>query len=361
MASRNFKLRNYYPGDQHAICALFEKVFGKPMGDTESIRHWQWEYTENPVKDIFIKLAWDNEQLVGQYAASPVRMHFEGQDLIVALSHDTMTDPQYGGLGIFKNTAEALYKDQETAGHFFIYGFPNHNSIHGFKKYLNWHQIMPLPVHIRPIGIMTQFLKRMLANGHHSSFNDHETILSQDSVLLLCKSSTYDLLIESKFGDWADNLWQRCRSQHRVWVIRDKTYLNWRYVSRPESKYDIISIWQGDTAVGYVITSCVEKNFGKTLFVLDFMVDQDFPEAAGILIKYIIIVAKKSNAVFASVLLTPGSCYRRLFRRYLFLPLPEIMFPKPMYIGVRCFQPAINRTVIDPNAWSFSWGDNDVL
>jgi len=111
--NKSFKLRGYKPGDENTICALFEKVFGKPMGKTESIRHWQWEFLENPVKGLFVKLAWDKERLVGQYTASPLRVCADGKEIIAALSHDTMTDPQYEGLGIFRNIAEALYCEQE--------------------------------------------------------------------------------------------------------------------------------------------------------------------------------------------------------------------------------------------------------
>jgi hypothetical protein len=146
-----------------------------------------------------------------------------------------------------------------------------------------------------------------------------------------------------------------------LWVIRDNTYLNWRYISRPEAKYSIVSAWRGTSPVGYVITTCVEKKFGPTLFVLDFLVDLDFKNVAETLIRYVVKVAKDSGAVFASVLLTPGSRYRYLFRRHLFLQLPEMLFPQPLYFGARCFNPTLIDVVYDPKAWSISWGDNDVL
>lgn len=357
---KSFEIRNYKPGDEVAICALFEKVFGKPMGKTESLRHWRWEFLENPADGLFVKLAWNKDKLAGQYAASPVQMYADGRDIIAALSHDTMTDPEYGGSGIFRAAAEAVYSAQNDAGQRFIYGFPNRNSIHGFIKYLKWQQIMPAPVHIRPVRISKSISRKICGNKETSS-SASENTCQDTSSLLSVKSGKYKLLVETEFGDWADELWIRCRNQHRLWVVRNKAYLNWRYVNKPENKYHIVSIWQGFQPVGYVVLACTNMNFGDTVFIMDFLVDLNFKYAADVLIRYVVNVAKENECAFASVLLTPGSKYLHIFRKKLFLPLPERLFPQPLYFGARCFDPSMNKLVSDSKAWSISWGDNDVI
>lgn len=356
---KSFEIRDYKPGDEAAICALFERVFGKPMGKTENIHHWRWEFLENPAGGLFIKLAWDKEKLIGQYAVSPVQMYADGRNITAALSHDTMTDPQYGGLGIFRTTAEALYSEQTNAGQSFIYGFPNRNSIHGFMKYLKWQQIMPAPVHIRPVRISKSISKKIFHGGYSSS--DKDDALGNVSSSLIDKSGKYKLHEETEFGDWADDLWLRCCNQHSLWVTRNKAYLNWRYATKPENKYHIVSIWQGFQPVGYVVIACTNMNFGDAVFVMDFLVDLNFKYAADLLIRYVVNVAKKNECAFASVLLTPGSKYLHLFRKKLFLPLPERLFPQPLYFGARCFDPSMSKLVNDPKAWSISWGDDDVI
>ncbi len=357
---KSFEIRGYHPGDENAICALFEKVFGKPMGKTESLRHWRWEFLENPADGLFVKLAWDNERLVGQYAASPVQMYANGSNSTATLSHDTMTDPEYGGLGIFRVAAEALYREQTNAGQGFIYGFPNRNSIHGFIKYLQWQQIMPAPVHIRPVRI-SKSISRKIFHSETGPSAASESAFQDAASLLTGKSGKYKLHVETEFGDWADDLWMRCRNQHRLWAVRNKAYLNWRYVTKPENKYHIVSIWQGFQPAGYVVIACTNMNFGDTIFIMDFLVDLNFKYAADLLIRYVVNVAKKNECAFASVLLTPGSKYLHIFRKKLFLPLPERLFPQPLYFGARCFDPSLNHLIFDPKAWSISWGDNDVI
>jgi len=357
---RPFEILDYKPGDENAICALFERVFGKTMGKTESLRHWQWEFRENPAEGLFVQLAWDGDKLVGQYTASPVQMYANNGNFTAALSHDTMTDPQHSGLGIFRATAEALYREQTDAGQRFIYGFPNRNSIHGFEKYLKWQQIMSAPVHIRPVCIFKNIFHKIFHTKNVTS-PVGESNLQNTAYLFLDKSGKYRIRVEKEFADWADELWMRCRDQHNLWVVRNKTYLNWRYVAKPENKYRIVSIWQGTQPVGYMVFACSDMKFGDTLFIMDFLVDLNFKDAADLLVRYVINVAKKNNCAFVSVLLTPGSKYLNIFRKKLFLQLPEFLFPQSLYFGARCFDHTMEQLVNDPKAWHISWGDNDVI
>jgi hypothetical protein len=358
--NNSFVLKAYNPGDENAICALFERVFGKPMGKTESLRHWRWEFLENPADGLFVQLAWDGDKLVGQYTASPVQMYANGINFTAALSHDTMTDPKYGGLGIFRAAAETLYRQQTDAGQGFIYGFPNRNSIHGFIKYLQWQQIMPAPVHIRPVSIFKNSFNKILHTENDTS-SVGESNLQNTASLFLDKSGKHRMRVEKEFGDWADELWMRCRNQHRLWVVRNKDYLNWRYVTKPENKYHIVSIWQGDQPVGYVVIARSDMKFGDTLFIMDFLVDLNFECAADLLVRYVINVAKKNKCAFVSILLTLGSKYLNIFRKKIFLPLPKFLFPQPLYFGARCFDPKMRQLINDPKAWHISWGDNDVI
>ena len=59
---KDWTIRRYKPQDEERIIALFHEVFGKHMGKTESIKHWNWEYINNPIDRIEILLAiYDNK------------------------------------------------------------------------------------------------------------------------------------------------------------------------------------------------------------------------------------------------------------------------------------------------------------
>ena len=319
------------------------------MGATESICHWQWEYLGNPTRNMFIKLAWDGDKLISHYAVSPVRVWIQGNDITAALSHDTMTDPKYSRLGIFSKLAESIYAKQRSAGHGFVFGFPNRNSIHGFKKKLNWRQIMPTPVYIRPVNVPRAIFKKLFKKREYWGVSQKKTV------------ANFKIRNETQFGGWVDDLWIRCCNQHRLWVVRDQSYLNWRYAHRPENAYHILSIWCDNIPIGYTVLTFQKKRFGKILFVLDFLVDISFKSVAHKFIHKIMELSEKNNATLVSVLLTPGSKYQKAFLKHYFFSLPERMFPQPLFFGARCFETSLDKIVFEPTAWSISWGDNDVL
>lgn len=360
---RKWEIRDYRPGDEFAITTLFERAFGKRMGATESLEHWRWEYLENPLQSRLIKLAWDGPRLVGHYAASPRRVRLDGHDVIAALSLDTMTDPEYGRLGVFVSTAEALYNDQTRLGQVFVYGFPNANSIHGITKRLRWRRIMPTPVHVRPIN-PTSFLARRLPIWLASVVSCAISLGADFASKMTDRCpQTGNLILreEGGFGSWANNLWERCCDQHRVWLIRDYSYLNWRYGHRPENTYHVVTAWRGEKAAGYVVMTIADSGVGRTCFVLDLVADVKIPGALAALVAEVVAYAARRGVDFASALLTPGCRYRSAFRQNLFLPLPEVWFPKEIYFGARAFDSSVADVLFDRHAWSISWGDNDVL
>ena len=81
--SKSFEIRSYNAGDENAICALFESVFDRPMGATESIRHWQWEFLENPVKPVAIMLAWQGGKLIGHYVVNSLRAWVQDKEFLI--------------------------------------------------------------------------------------------------------------------------------------------------------------------------------------------------------------------------------------------------------------------------------------
>jgi len=361
---RSWALRDYAPGDERSIIELFERVFGKPMGPTESRRHWDWEFAQNPMNaGMFIKLAWDGTRLAGHYAVNPLRVCVDGEELMAALSLDTMTDADYRGQGVFPVTAEALYSDLAESGAAFVFGFPNVNSIRGILKRLYWKEIMPPPVLIRPLSLL-----------HAAEWESRSRLLRASARLLGPLVERLPALPEfpsfcrlevrpvESFGDWADDLWSRCRGQHRIWTVRDRAYLEWRYAARPETDYRVCTVWSDGAVAGYVVTLNQEREVGNVCFIMDFLVDLKIRGAASRLLRDAVVHARRSRSSMLCALVAPASRYRSAFLRHLFLPLPRPLFPQDLHFGGRRFSDAVGpETFEDPSCWSISWGDNDVL
>jgi GNAT superfamily N-acetyltransferase len=115
------------------ILNLFELVYGKNLDKTL----WEWFYLENPFGDAVVSLAFENNILAGHYAVIPYYLIRE-QEIKSYLSMTTMVHPDFRGRGLFIKQAKTVYEKLMDLGADCVFGFPNENSAHGFKKHLGW-------------------------------------------------------------------------------------------------------------------------------------------------------------------------------------------------------------------------------
>lgn len=364
--AHEWELKEYTSHDEKKIVVLFEKVFGRPMDPAgDSLQHWSWEFLNRPEKDIAIRLAWDQEMLVGQYAAGPVRLFVDGKEYPAALSYDTMTDPDYQGCGIFTTLANQLFSDLMQKGYHSIFGFPNGNSIYGFVKKLGWRRIGAPPVFVRPLSpahILREKLKFSPRVAERIGALTTGLLLLPDRLLFGKTVKQVEIREETQFGDWADTLWGRCKNQHRIWVVRNSTYLNWRYIAKPFNRYQVYSAWNGSSIAGYVVVCREKKHAGSSTFVMDMMVDQDYLPAAEALLHKVIADAVAQNDTLVCSMVSPASPLRRIFMKHGFFKLPKWLFPQELHFAGRVLLDDIDDDFFyDLSSWGISWGDDDVI
>jgi len=359
---KDITFRSYKIGDEKAIVELFEKVFKKPMGCTDSLQHWKWEFESNSVKPISVCLAWDGERLVGQYAVNPIRVWVSGKQLLMALSLDTMTDPDYSRKGIFKKAALQLYQQLVEQGVSFVFGFPNINSIHGFKRKLDWKIIAVPPVYLCPITFLQPSQKTSLNLLKNLCFKTHKLILKKR--LSRTEKNHLHLIIRKDvlFDSWADELWQKCCTQHDVWAVRDSAYLRWRYNERPETSYEYYTAWHEGKIAGYVVTIDKIREEGPIKFVLDIMVDLKIKGVADALIAAVLRSSYEKRIALVSTIIMPGSHYKMTFLKNYFIPLPRMLFPQEIYFGAKSLtENPLMPDVLKQKSWHLCWGDTDLL
>jgi len=230
------EIRDYKKGDEIEILHLFEMVFKKPM----SIEYWLWRFENNPAGKHFIKLMWDNDKLVGHYAVSPVMMQIEDSNFLTSLSMSTMTHPEYGGRGIFKDLASSIYDQLENEkGVVSIWGYPNGNSHYGFVKNLGWKDLAV----VHTLGMTTERLTAKLSERIEiglSFSNLHAQILSE------------------------------CSAPFSVKINRSVAYLKWRYIDNPSNKY---TIFQFKDSNEFIVTKLYKSpNISDTweVFIMEF-------------------------------------------------------------------------------------------
>jgi len=355
-------IRKYRPGDEKQIINLFKLVYGKQMGKTESIKHWNWEYKKNPNNRIEIFLAIDKNKIIGHYAIIPMKMKIGNAEYIVSLSLDTMTHKRYRGQGIFPQLATNLYEDLGKNKIPITYGFPNSQSYKGFINKLNWFEISKVPIYIKPlnfVSIVNLYLKNIILSKFIGN------ILKSLFNLFIKKIQTpIDIEIKefTKIGNEFDTLWNNTKNEIIVGIVRDQVYLNWRYLQKPEDNYIIYGLMEKHILRGYTILKIEERFNLKIGLIMDILTDPSDTLYQTLLVNHAVSYFKKKKVDIISVIIYPFSRYYKAFRKQRFFHAFKLFFPEDIYFGARINNSDVDFSLIkNPRNWYITWGDTDVV
>ena len=219
------RLRRYQPGDEAGILSLFRTVFGKER----SPAYWQWQFRDNPAGQQILLAVTDGGEIVGQCAGIPVSVAIGNRTYAFSQMVDQMVHPRFRK-GLKRPGLQlALFLD------FFreFIGPGRGDMVYGF----------PIPEYERLIARLARTLVLQPVTGLVRE-------LSEGSEGSVAKTSHWRYRISrvDRFDRSVDRLWERCRPNLPLAVIRDARYLNWRYADCPDGCYTLLLVtdrWTG--------------------------------------------------------------------------------------------------------------------
>lgn len=314
------EVKDYKPGDENAILALFKLVFKKEM----NLNYWKWRFELNPAGAHFIKLMWIDDLLVGHYAVSPVKMNVFGKVEMTALSMTTMTHPEYGGKGIFNKLALKLYDELETQkGFTAIWGFPNRNSHYGFIKNLGWSDV----------GVIHNLTMQINISTSKQSQNIKES---------------------KNFSDKHERKLNELSSSFNINVIKDVKYLNWRYSLNPSQGYTVFDYEDG-IREGFIVTKIYPSNTQSGYYDLYLMELGLKKDQLDLMKTFIDHIMHHYNVSFDRV-----HIWLNLWdeRHIILEKMGFFSEGRSTFLGIR--NNTDNEGAANLKNWSYSFGDSDV-
>ena len=124
---------------EQSIRDLFHDSFDREL----PLDLWRWYYSDNPAGPACVSLYFEEDRLIGHYAAIPVTLSESNNAVRGYLSMTTMVHPLGRGRGLFRELASHVNQMLADDGASLICGFPNKNSAPGFAKYLGWKLLDP--------------------------------------------------------------------------------------------------------------------------------------------------------------------------------------------------------------------------
>ena len=356
MREPEFLERDYLPGDEHSIVTLFESVFGRPMGPSESTHHWNWEFRDGPSGPGLIRLALRENQLVSQYAVVPRVLACPMGTFRGALSLDTMTAPGARGHHLFPRLAEAVYARLADQGSKWVFGFPNHQSAPMFYRRLRWSRPCELRVYariLRPSQMEGSALHRgavLVATSALRAFGD-----SHDWLATSVRK--HDVTETLPSHDELDDFWQRSRNPMTCSVVRDGTYMHWRYPGRPQESYCYLVARDAGTIRGLAVLAVETRRGIQHGAIMECLAGRESGDTGIDLLRMLVVLARDRGVQLLTFLASPSdSSFRRDLRRAGFVGFPPGVLGESLSFGAR----ATGKVPV-PSEWSLSWGDTDLL
>jgi RimJ/RimL family protein N-acetyltransferase len=277
---QRWSVRQYQPGDESQILELQKVVHPSRQYHREqwtSRAHWlrwrQWVQQANPVRPARILLAEDDTKIVGHH--SLIFMLLKVGDQIVRACQPTgrMTHPEYRRQGIALKFQGQLLDETEREGVYITIGFPN-KAAHAVDmktgyvfdiattrivfRPLNWGNAIRLRIGTRVLARFGAIVGRIL----YGVFYRAKGVPVVEGLTISQVPS---------FDERVNEFWARVSRQYEIMVVRNREYLNWRYVAVPDIDYSIYIAEKGGEICGYLVLRFMQREHAKLGVICDIV------------------------------------------------------------------------------------------
>jgi hypothetical protein len=160
----------------------------------------------------------------------------------------------------------------------------------------------------------------------------------------------------AKFDQRVDSFWERISRNYPVIIVRNQSYLNWRFVRRPDAKYTLLAATRGDNLVGYIVLRVIEKFGIQCGYLTDFLVEGRSSSLLRYLIYKTIAYLRNERTEFIICLATMQFFRQTLYRMGF---IPWWLKPKYFYPCLALPDPEL-QVFRDSRQWYLTMGDGDL-
>lgn len=355
-----WSLRGLRDGDEEGILDLWKVVYPERDYDRERwLRWWRWMYKENPAGPGWIQIAEHDGRIIGQSAIIPATMKVGAEVIAVFQSIDTMTHPGYRRQGIYETLAKTVYaeaaKDNVRVG----YRFPNKFSHPIAIKKLDWYDVAAMQTVSKPLH-WGNALKMRISNRFLLVLGAAVGNLAGNIFYRSKKTPAVEGLSIAEvpsFDERINDFWAKVANQYPIMIVRNKDYLNWRFVAVPDIRYAIFIAENRGEICGYLVLRCLQRQQTKVGIIFDIMAQSEKIAQCLIAKAVELCEREKVDLVYSSKMV--GKSLAKAFRNNGFMSPPFMPgTPFCIYSNSSTISSELLR---NPKNWFVQIGDSDVL
>jgi len=364
-------VRKYQEGDEQGISNLLMVVAGHSHSDSI----WNWRYRKNPFGSI-AGVAESNGEIVGYMGliAKPLKVmnkEIRGCEAVSLVVH-----PNFRRQGMFLAIGRYIMGEAEKQGLGICYGFPNVPAYGGHLKY-GWFDAGRLPIFVKFVSVSslrTDRVKDFLSKTWLkplANFLDKRIFSFILRILLFlyngyCRvayrlSDKLDGVKVSSikcFDERFDDLWKAASKGRKVMVVRNRQYLNWRYVEKPMalSSYVMFAAEKNDEVSGFIVLLCVKLDGMKYGFIVDLLTVPNDSATVKALISRALTYFKEQKVDLITCWMSGDTTCQRILRSFAFhLGKPEMFIARVNSVDMTIFRPILQNI----QNWYLTLGESD--
>jgi hypothetical protein len=342
------EIRRYRSGDEHALTALFDAVFGRRMSE----REWRWKLapTPNPPN---VWLATHAERPIFQYAAIPTRFEIGGRASDVMVAVDAMTAPAFRRRGLLTNVVARAHEAWRDAGIAFVLGLPN-EQWGSRTRALGWRELFPLQWLARPLRPEALIARRVSLPAMRN-IRMFGAVWDRFANRNLARRADIEVTETVGAGPEFDVIWERCRGDTAFSAVRDAAWIERRIMSSPTRNYQVLLAHQRNVPTASLTYSLNRSDGRTTAQLTEILAAEGDAASRGALLLELLRRLREHDADLVYTLAVPGTPLFAWFRSAGFVRGPSF--------GVQLVPLATDvpfERLRDARAWRLTGADFDV-
>lgn len=328
------------------------ELFGERFPDGTAQDFYRWKYFDNPLGPAIVGIATAGGSLVSVVAATPKRIWLSRKTVLAYELGDFLTDENYRGMGLFSQLIDLVCREACVRGSSLVYVRPNDVSFPILAGKLSFHEAQRIDA--RRFAIPSRTLSRK--TGIPASllrFSGMDWLLNNRCIPRSPGSAVTAVPVE-RFGKEIDQLWQRASAGYDFALVRDSSYLNWRFSDCPTPYKIWLALRNGQT-VGFLVTSA--DRTAPTAAIIDLFTESNDVEAVQVLLATGMRSLLSHGVQLISTWTLQGSAQsaaHTLLQRA--LPFRR---KKHLHLAFRILLPQEITLPVSSGKWHFTLGDSD--
>ena len=251
------KIWGYNPAKEKNILDFFAKAW-PDRNQAQLEPRWRWMYLASARRLKVAPQMWsyvESDTVIGYTGAIPVKIKIAKQELQTAWLVDTMILPSCRNKGLGPKIMMQTRTDIK-----FSLSLGQTKEMRSILIRLGWKQVAPLQTYVYPLNprrMLKGKLNPLIATPAGAGFQLYQYTKKMTAQV---KTVALETRIVDKFTEHHDRLWDQVKADFPCAVIRDASYLNWKYVDQPGQNFTRLEISKNGNIVAVVILLLREPN-----------------------------------------------------------------------------------------------------